>query len=314
MSSGGQDSLLDSAEQVEQAALARARGGSGGGQAAGASVADEQDAVERPVPPLDPDRPAVVLAVCNQKGGVGKTTTTINLGAALAELDRRVLLVDLDPQGGLSIGLGLTPAALEATVNDLLLDPRGTDVRDVVVQTHVPGLDLLPSNIELSAAEVQLVAEVGREQALGRALRPLRGEYDVVLVDCQPSLGLLTVNALTAASGVLVPLECEYFAMHGLALLVQTIEKVADRLNPDLEVLGVLATMYDGRTLHAREVLGRVREGFGDLVFESVINRTVKFPETSTAGEPITRYAGSSPGAAAYRSLAREVLERTAAR
>ena len=310
MSSGDQDSLLDAAEHVEQAALARGRGETADEPRAAA----QQEPPERPVPPLDPDRPAVVVAVCNQKGGVGKTTTTINLGAALAELDRRVLLVDLDPQGGLSIGLGLTPAALDATVNDLLLDPRGTEAHDVVVQTHVPGLDLLPSNIELSAAEVQLVAEVGREQALSRVLRPLRGDYDVILVDCQPSLGLLTVNALTAASAVVVPLECEYFAMHGLALLVQTIEKVADRLNPDLEVLGVLATMYDGRTLHAREVLGRVREGFGDLVFEAVINRTVKFPETSTAGEPITRYAGSSPGAAAYRSLAREVLERVASR
>ena len=167
---------------------------------------------------------------------------------------------------------------------------------DVVRPTAVEGLDLLPSNIDLSAAEVQLVTEVGREQTLGRALAPALDDYDYVLVDCQPSLGLLTVNALACAHGVLIPLECEYFSLRGVALLMDTIEKVQDRLNPDLEITGILATMYDPRTLHTREVMARVVEAFGELVFDTVINRTVRFPETTVAGEPITRWASKSAG------------------
>jgi chromosome partitioning protein len=171
-------------------------------------------------------------------------------------------------------------------------------------------MDLLPSNIDLSAAEVQLVNEVAREQTLARVLKPVVDDYDVVLVDCQPSLGLLTVNALTAADGVIIPLECEFFALRGVALLIQTIEKIRERLNPQLELEGILATMYDARTLHGREVLARVVEAFGDRVFHTVINRTVRFPETTVAGEPITSYATSSMGAKAYRELAMEVLAR----
>jgi chromosome partitioning protein len=258
-----------------------------------------------PVPaPLDRHGPAAVLAICNQKGGVGKTTTTINLGAALAEYGRRVLLVDVDPQGALSVGLGLNPMTFEMTVHDALLR-ADADVTQAVTKTNIDGLDLLPSNIDLSAAEVLLVSEVGREHALKRALQPLLPEYDVVLIDCQPSLGLLTVNALSAADGVLVPLECEYFALRGVALLLQTIEKVHDRLNDRLELVGILATMHDGRTLHGRQVLDRVVEAFPDQVFHTVIARTVRFPETTAAGEPITSYAGSSAGADAYRTLAR---------
>ncbi len=245
--------------------------------------------------------------MCNQKGGVGKTTSTINLGAALAEYGRRVLLVDFDPQGALSVGLGVNPMQLDKTVHDLLMN-RAIAVEDVLLKTNLPGLDLLPSNIDLSAAEVLLVGEVAREQTLHRALAPVVADYDVVLVDCQPSLGLLTVNALTAADGVIIPLECEYFALRGVALLTQTIEKIRERLNPRLKLEGVLATMYDARTLHGREVLARLVEAFGDKVFHTVINRTVKFPETTVAGEPITRYASGSTGAAAYRDLAKEVL------
>jgi chromosome partitioning protein len=269
----------------------------------------------RPLPDLPEPTPptwrgdARVIALCNQKGGVGKTTTAINLGAALAEYGRRVLLVDFDPQGALSVGLGVNPMALEHTVHDLIMD-SSVGVYDVLRKTEVPGLDLLPSNIDLAGAEVLLVGEVAREQALSRALAPVLPEYDVVLVDCQPSLGLLTVNALTVASSVLVPLECEYFALRGVALLIDTIEKVRSRLNPRLELLGILATMYDARTLHGREVLARVVEAFGDRVFHTVINRTVKFPETTVAGEPITSYAPSSPAAAGYRALAREILAR----
>ena len=263
-----------------------------------------------PAPPeLKRHGPARILAMCNQKGGVGKTTSTINLGAALAEAGRTVLLVDFDPQGALSVGLGVNPLQLDQTVYNLLMEP-GISVQDVMLKTDIPGLDLLPSNIDLSAAEVQLVNEVAREQTLRRVLAPVLDDYDVVLVDCQPSLGLLTVNALTAAHGVIIPLECEFFALRGVALLIQTIEKVRERLNPELELEGILATMYDSRTLHGREVLARVVEAFGEKVFHTVINRTIRFPETTVAGEPITTYAPTSHGATAYRELALEVLAR----
>jgi len=247
--------------------------------------------------------------MCNQKGGVGKTTTTINLGASLAELGRKVLLVDFDPQGALSVGLGVNPLALEQTVHNLLMEP-GVTAEDVLLRTDIPNLDLLPSNIDLSAAEVQLVNEVAREQTLARLLAPALASYDVILIDCQPSLGLLTVNALTASDGVIVPLECEYFALRGVALLKTTIDKVRERLNPKLEIEGILGTMFDGRTLHGREVLERLVQAWGDKVFHTVIRRTVKFSDSTVAGEPITSYASSSTGAEAYRQLAKEVALR----
>ncbi|MEV7342561.1 ParA family protein [Streptomyces sp. NPDC093544] len=263
-----------------------------------------------PIPgPLTDHGPATIVAMCNQKGGVGKTTSTINLGAALAEYGRRVLLVDFDPQGALSVGLGVNPMELDLTVYNLLME-RGMAADDVLLKTAVPNMDLLPSNIDLSAAEVQLVSEVARESSLQRALKPLMADYDYILIDCQPSLGLLTVNALTAAHKVIVPLECEFFALRGVALLTETIEKVQERLNPELELDGILATMYDSRTVHSREVLARVVEAFDDHVYHTVIGRTVRFPETTVAGEPITTYASNSVGAAAYRQLAREVLAR----
>jgi chromosome partitioning protein len=261
-------------------------------------------------PPLQRHGPARTIALCNQKGGVGKTTSTINLGAALAEVGRRVLLVDFDPQGALSVGLGVQPHQLERTVYNLLME-RSVGVEDVLLKTGVPGLDLLPSNIDLSAAEVQLVGEVAREQTLKRVLSEVVDDYDFILIDCQPSLGLLTVNALTAADGVIIPLECEFFSLRGVALLIDTVDKVQDRLNPNLRLEGILATMYDGRTLHGREVFARVLEAFGDKVFDTVIARTVRFPETTVAGEPITTWASNSTGASAYRNLAREVLART---
>jgi chromosome partitioning protein len=263
--------------------------------------------------PLERHGPARIIALCNQKGGVGKTTSTINLGAALAEFGRRVLLVDFDPQGALSVGLGFQPQQLERTAYNLLME-RNVGVEDVSIKTSVPGMDLLPSNIDLSAAEVQLVGEVAREQTLARALSSSLPRYDYVLIDCQPSLGLLTVNALTAAHGVIIPLECEFFSLRGVALLIDTIEKVRERLNPGLELEGILATMYDGRTLHGREVYTRVLEAFGDDVFDTVISRTVRFPETTVAGEPITSWAPASNGAISYRNLAREVIAHDAAR
>lgn len=260
-------------------------------------------------PPLEKHGPASVLAMCNQKGGVGKTTSTINLGASLAEYGRKVLLVDFDPQGALSVGLGVQPHELDQTIYNAIME-RSVSITDVLHHTAIEGVDLLPSNIDLSAAEVQLVAEVGREHSLMRVLKPLLADYDYVLVDCQPSLGLLTVNALTAADGVVIPLECEFFSLRGVALLMDTIEKVRERLNPDLDITGILATMFDPRTLHSKEVMARVVEAFGDTVFDTVINRTVRFPETTVAGEPITKWAPKSNGAIAYRQLAREVIRR----
>lgn len=254
--------------------------------------------------------PAKILSMCNQKGGVGKTTSTINLGASLAEFGRKVLLVDLDPQGALSAGLGVPHEELDLTVYNLIVDDT-TDVRDAIHHTSVAGLDLVPANIDLSAAEIQLVNEVGREQALGRALRPVMNDYDYIIIDCQPSLGLLTVNALTVSQGVIIPMECEYFSLRGLALLTDTVNKVRDRLNFNLDIIGILVTMFDRRTRHAREVMERVVEVFEDRVFDTVITRTVRFPETSVAGEPITTWAPSSDAAKQYRNLAREVIERT---
>ncbi len=269
----------------------------------------------RPMPRLPEPRPvtthgnARVISMCNQKGGVGKTTTTINLGAALAEHGRKVLLVDFDPQGSLSVGLGLNPHDMELSIYNLLMQ-RDVTLDEVIVPTNVPGMDLLPSNIDLSAAEVQLVHEVAREQSLQRLLAPAVADYDVILIDCQPSLGLLTVNALTASDGVIVPLECEYFALRGVALLKTTIDKVTERLNPKLTIDGVLGTMYDSRTLHGREVMERLVQAWGDTVFHTVIRRTVKFSDSTVAGEPITVYAGASAGAEAYRQLAKEVVVR----
>ena len=283
------------------------------------STVEEPDVVigptGRPLPvfpepgPVTGPRKARVVSMCNQKGGVGKTTTTINLGASLAEYGRKVLLVDFDPQGSLSVGLGLNPHQMEFTIYNLLMQ-RDVTLADVVVPSGVEGMDLLPSNIDLSAAEVQLVHEVAREQTLQRVLAPALDQYDVILIDCQPSLGLLTVNALTASDGVMVPLECEYFALRGVALLKTTIDKVKERLNPRLEIEGVLGTMFDGRTLHGREVMSRLVEAWGDTVFHTVIRRTVKFSDSTVAGEPITSYASDSAGAEAYRQLAREVAVR----
>ncbi|GLW97402.1 chromosome partitioning protein [Microtetraspora sp. NBRC 16547] len=264
--------------------------------------------------PPETHGPARIVAMVNQKGGVGKTTTTINLGAALAEVGQRVLLVDFDPQGALSVGLGIDPRPLEMTMYDLLMEEPDVTAEDVLLDTTVEGMDLLPSNIFLSGAEIRLVNEVAREYALQRALEPLLPRYDICLIDCQPSLGLLTVNALTCAHSVMIPLECEFFALRGVALLMESIGKVQERLNKNLAIDGLLATMYDPRTLHAREVLQTIMQGFGDKVFHTVINRTVRFPDATLAGEPITQFDPGSMGANAYRELARELLARWPAR
>ncbi|MDE1047093.1 MAG: ParA family protein [Candidatus Nanopelagicales bacterium] len=263
-----------------------------------------------PEPPvLEKHGPARVISMVNQKGGVGKTTSTVSLGAALAGYGRKVLLVDFDPQGALSVALGMNPNEMDLSIYNLLTQ-SDCHIGDVIVNTRVPGLDLVPSNIDLSAAEVQLVSEVGREYALQRVMAPIIEDYDIVLIDCQPSLGLLTLNALTASTEVIIPMETEYFALRGVALLKDTIDKVVSRLNPQLRIVGVLPTMYDPRTLHGREVLQSVTGAFGDTVFSTTINRTVKFPDSAVAGEPITTFAPTSSGAQAYRRLAREVLAR----
>jgi len=314
---GGEDSTLLATDDMRAAARRvreEARNARDDGEEPRAARAPDPATQRRtrPIPepePLKSHGPARVVALCNQKGGVGKTTSTINLGAALTEYGRRVLLLDFDPQGALSVGLGVQPHQLDRTVYDVLME-SSVGLDDVLLKTNVPGMDLVPSNIDLSAAEVQLVNEVAREQTLARALTPALPDYDLVLIDCQPSLGLLTVNALTAADEVVIPLECEFFSLRGVALLIDTIEKVRERLNPRLHIAGILATMYDSRTVHGREVFARVVEAFGDTVFDTVITRTVRFPETTVAGEPITTWAPSSSGAQQYRALAKEVLAR----
>ncbi len=268
------------------------------------------------VPPAPQEGlPAKVVALFNQKGGVGKTTSTINLGAALTELGRKVLLVDFDPQGGLSLGLGVNAHSLplEGTVYFALMDPAA-DVEKIILKSSVPGLDFLPANRDLGTAETTLGAEIGGQQFLKRTLNSLKDRYDVILIDCQPTMGQLTINALVAADEVIVPLQCEYFALHGFIELKGNLDKVRTFLNPDLKLIGILATMYDRKTVHNREVLTTILEKYPEDVFETIIAKTIRFPETTVVGEPITTYASSSGGAASYRRLARELIARGGAR
>jgi len=252
--------------------------------------------------------PARVVAMCNQKGGVGKTTTTINIAAALADYGRKVLLIDFDPQGALSAATGVN-ANDATTIYDLMMDSK-LEIKDAVQNTDNPNMDVVPANIDLSAAEVHLVGEMSRESILANLIKPVLDDYDLILIDCQPSLGLLTVNALVAAHGVMIPMATEYFALRGVALLIQTIDKVRSRLNPALQTDGILATMYDPRTLHSKEVLERLQEAFEGQVFDTAISRTVKFPDATVAKKPITSYAPSSTAAESYRRVAREMVAR----
>jgi chromosome partitioning protein len=225
----------------------------------------------------------------------------------LAVAEQRTLLVDGDPQGNASSGVGLDRESISKTVYDVLIG--NASLNDVIHRAvQFRHLDVAPATADLAAAEVEMVDQPGRDRAMRNALMPVKDRYDYVLIDCPPSLGLLTVNALTAADGVLIPLECEYFALRGMALLMDTIEKVREDINPDLEIVGILATMYDARTVHGREVLGRVEDAFGGRVFRTVIAKTIRFAEAPVAGESILTYAGSSSGAVAYRELAKEVL------
>jgi chromosome partitioning protein len=262
-----------------------------------------------PVPAkLKQHGPARIIAMCNQKGGVGKTTTTINLAAALADYGRKVLVVDFDPQGALSVNLDADYQDAP-TIYDLMMS-TGIDPKTAIQSTEVENLDIIPANIDLSAAEMNLVTEMGRERVLDGILHKIKDDYDVIFIDCQPSLGLLTVNALTAAHGVLIPMATEFFALRGVALLIQTIDKVKARTNPTLELDGLIPTMHDARTLHAKEVLERLQEAFKGKVFDTAIARTVKFPDATVARKPITQFAPSSDAAEAYRRVARELVSR----
>lgn len=245
-----------------------------------------------------------IVAIAQQKGGVGKTTTAINLGAALLEKDRRVLLVDLDPQGALSVGLGINPLTLEKTIYDVL--STETDLSEIIIQTN-SGLEIAPADLNLSASELELVSETGREYFLKENLSKVEQIYDYILIDCPPALGLLTINALTAATHVLIPVQTEFLALRGMGLLFQTIEKVKKRLNRKLIVLGILPTLFNSQTTHGREVLEKLRQDYGDQVLSSIIPRTTKLADSTIGGESILTFAPESPATEAYRNLAREV-------
>jgi chromosome partitioning protein len=250
-----------------------------------------------------------VISFANQKGGVAKTTTTLNLGVALAERELKVLLVDLDPQGNLTMSQGLNPDTIERSMFDVLV--HRLPIQEVIHHTEV---DLAVSSIDLAGAELALSSMIGRERALEKALAPVRESYDFVLVDTPPSLGLLTINALVASNGVIVPVQCEYLSLRGLVQLENTLSMIRENLNPDVGIEGILPTMYDKRTLHSREAVEILQENFGDLVFNTKIRKTVRYAEAPVKGTSVLKYDPSGNAAEAYRQLAKEVLDATQAR
>ena len=249
-----------------------------------------------------------IIAIANQKGGVGKTTTSVNLAACVAAAGRRVLLIDADPQGNATSGLGLDKNAIEHSVYDVFINEYGID--EVVQRTMLDTLWLVPSNIQLAGAEVELVTMMAREQVLKNALRPARDAYDYIIIDCPPSLGLLTLNALNAADTLLVPIQCEFYALEGLSQLMSTVRLVRKNLNPALDVEGVVLTMFDSRTNLSVQVVEEVRKFFRNKVYQTIIPRSVRLSEAPSFGLPVIRYAPRSSGAAAYTALANELLKR----
>ncbi len=249
-----------------------------------------------------------ILGIINQKGGVGKSTTAVNLAAALGSAGKQVLLVDLDPQGNATSGLGIDKGEITRCIYDLLLND--TPLHEVIIPDVAPGLDLVPATINLAGAEVELVSEMARENRLKDTLGSLRGKYDYILIDCPPSLGLLTVNALVASDKLIIPIQCEFYALEGVTKLLDSMKRVKSRLNPSLDIFGILLTMYDGRTMLARQVAKEVRSFFGKQVFETIIPRTVKLSEAPSYGLPITEYDPHGRGAESYTALAKEVINR----
>ena len=255
-----------------------------------------------------------VICIANHKGGVGKTTTAVALAQGLSEYGKRVLLIDWDPQGSLTIALGFNPEDIKRTAYDALASTiknnRTTSIHDVIIKTSNPSIDLVPANIELSQAQLDLVGALTRELMLKEMIKPVRKSYDYILVDCLPSLGLLTINALAAADGVIIPLQAEFLAMKGLTLLLSTILRIKERLNPTLEISGILFTMTNSRTLHCKEVIEVTRRAFGDRirVFNTLIPISVRLKEAPAAGESVLTYAPDSPGANAYRAFTKEVI------
>jgi chromosome partitioning protein len=246
---------------------------------------------------------AQVLAFANQKGGVAKTTSTVNLGVALVEMGKRVLAVDMDPQGNLTMSQGIDPENLEKSMYDVLV--HRLPIEDVIVSNEI---DVAASTIDLAGAEMALSTQIGRERALEKALKPVLKRYDFVLIDTPPSLGLLTINALAASDGVIVPVQCEYLSLRGLLQLERTLEMIRENINPKVKIRGILPTLFDARTLHGREAVEILKENFGPLVFDTVVRKTIKFAEAPVQGSSVLKYDPRGKGAEAYRSLAREVL------
>jgi chromosome partitioning protein len=251
---------------------------------------------------------ATVVALANQKGGVGKSTTAINLSAALAFQDQRVLLIDLDPQGNASSGLGVERGSIEMSIYDVLL--KESNIQDAIEPTSVRNLFVVPATIDLAGAEIELVSMFSRETRLRGSIEEVTNDYDVIMIDCPPSLGLLTVNALAAAEEVMIPIQCEYYALEGLSQLLRNVELVTGNLNPELKVGGVVLTMYDARTKLSKDVADQIREYFGEVAYRTVVPRSVRLSEAPSYGEPIEAFDPMSRGAIAYRNLGREFIER----